>query len=268
MLALGIPTGPITAVLIGALMIHGVPAGPQLVNEHPRRVLGLRRLDVCRQRDAAAAQPAAGRPVRQRAAHPLRLSLSADHHVLHHRRLRGEPLDRRRLDHADHGRARLRAAQVRLRPGAAGARPRDRADLRAEPAPVADHVERQLLDLLQPADRARLDAGVCILLGLSALSFVLKRKDWRDRSPRWKPAKAEDLDIALHASGVFLMSAHALRDLSAPAEAFNHGPDLSRRLPARRNERASERWKCSFSWLAFSWAASAASLPASCSRAN
>jgi putative tricarboxylic transport membrane protein len=34
MLSLGIPTGPITAVLIGALMIHGVPAGPQLVTEH------------------------------------------------------------------------------------------------------------------------------------------------------------------------------------------------------------------------------------------
>jgi putative tricarboxylic transport membrane protein len=35
MLALGLPTGPITAVLIGALMIHGVPPGPTLVNEHP-----------------------------------------------------------------------------------------------------------------------------------------------------------------------------------------------------------------------------------------
>jgi putative tricarboxylic transport membrane protein len=35
MLALGIPTGPITAVLIGALMIHGVNSGPALVNEHP-----------------------------------------------------------------------------------------------------------------------------------------------------------------------------------------------------------------------------------------
>jgi putative tricarboxylic transport membrane protein len=34
MLALGIPTGPVTAVLIGALMIHGVAAGPQLVTEH------------------------------------------------------------------------------------------------------------------------------------------------------------------------------------------------------------------------------------------
>jgi len=35
MLALGLPTGPVTAVLIGALAIHGVAAGPQLVNEHP-----------------------------------------------------------------------------------------------------------------------------------------------------------------------------------------------------------------------------------------
>jgi putative tricarboxylic transport membrane protein len=35
MLALGLPTGPITAVLIGALLVHGVAPGPQLVNEHP-----------------------------------------------------------------------------------------------------------------------------------------------------------------------------------------------------------------------------------------
>src|SRR6195952_3193889 len=35
MLALGLPTGPITAVLMAALMIHGVSPGPQLVSEHP-----------------------------------------------------------------------------------------------------------------------------------------------------------------------------------------------------------------------------------------
>jgi putative tricarboxylic transport membrane protein len=35
MLALGIPTSPITAVLIGALMLHGISVGPTLVNEHP-----------------------------------------------------------------------------------------------------------------------------------------------------------------------------------------------------------------------------------------
>ena len=35
MLALGIPTGPVTAVLIAALLIHGVPPGPTLVSDHP-----------------------------------------------------------------------------------------------------------------------------------------------------------------------------------------------------------------------------------------
>jgi len=35
MLALGLPTGPVTAVLMAALLIHGVPPGPQLVTEHP-----------------------------------------------------------------------------------------------------------------------------------------------------------------------------------------------------------------------------------------
>jgi putative tricarboxylic transport membrane protein len=35
MLALGIPTGPVPAVLMGALMVHGVSPGPQLVTDHP-----------------------------------------------------------------------------------------------------------------------------------------------------------------------------------------------------------------------------------------
>jgi putative tricarboxylic transport membrane protein len=35
MLALGIPTGPVTAVLMAALMVHGVPPGPSLMSDHP-----------------------------------------------------------------------------------------------------------------------------------------------------------------------------------------------------------------------------------------
>jgi putative tricarboxylic transport membrane protein len=34
MLALGIPTGPVPAVLMGALMVHGISPGPQLVTDH------------------------------------------------------------------------------------------------------------------------------------------------------------------------------------------------------------------------------------------
>jgi putative tricarboxylic transport membrane protein len=36
MLALGLPTGPVTAVLMAALLIHGVPPGPQLVSDYPQ----------------------------------------------------------------------------------------------------------------------------------------------------------------------------------------------------------------------------------------
>jgi uncharacterized protein YbjT (DUF2867 family) len=57
----------------------------------------------------------------------------------------------------------------------------DRAAVRAEPAPIADHVERRLLDLFQPADLARTADHVRHHAGLSALTFVLKRKDWRDK---------------------------------------------------------------------------------------
>ena len=35
MLSLGLPTGPITAVLMAALMVHGVSPGPQLITQHP-----------------------------------------------------------------------------------------------------------------------------------------------------------------------------------------------------------------------------------------
>ncbi len=78
-------------------------ARPHLGQRPSRRVLGFRRIDVCRQPDAAGAQPAAGRAVREPAAHSIFLPLSDDHHVLRDRGVRGEPLDRRRLDHADHG---------------------------------------------------------------------------------------------------------------------------------------------------------------------
>jgi putative tricarboxylic transport membrane protein len=40
MLALGIPTGPVIAVLMAALLIHGIPPGPTLVNEHPKLFWG------------------------------------------------------------------------------------------------------------------------------------------------------------------------------------------------------------------------------------
>ena len=86
MLALGIPTGPITAVMIAAIMVHGISPGPMLITAAARAVLGLCREHVRRQRRAADPEPAAGRALREPAAHPVRVSLSG-HPVLLHPRL-------------------------------------------------------------------------------------------------------------------------------------------------------------------------------------
>ncbi len=40
MLALGIPTGPITAVMLAAIMVHGVAPGPMLISEQPELFWG------------------------------------------------------------------------------------------------------------------------------------------------------------------------------------------------------------------------------------
>ena len=41
MLALGVPTGPIPAVLLAALMVHGITPGPMLIKEQPVVFWGL-----------------------------------------------------------------------------------------------------------------------------------------------------------------------------------------------------------------------------------
>jgi putative tricarboxylic transport membrane protein len=40
MLALGIPTGPITAVMLAAIMVHGVSPGPMLITQQPELFWG------------------------------------------------------------------------------------------------------------------------------------------------------------------------------------------------------------------------------------
>ena len=93
-----------TAVLMAALLIHGVPPGPQLVTDHPQVFWGfIASMYVGNLMLLALNLPLVGLFVRV-LQHPLRLPLSAHHHVLHRRRVPGEQLHRRRVDHADHGR--------------------------------------------------------------------------------------------------------------------------------------------------------------------
>ena len=107
MLALGIPTGPVIAVLMAALLIHGIAPGPTLVNEQPKLFWGfVASMYVGNLMLLLLNLPLVG-AVRQHPAHPLCVSLSDDHHVLHHRRLRGEQFGGRCLDHADLRRRRL-----------------------------------------------------------------------------------------------------------------------------------------------------------------
>ena len=71
MLTLGIPSNPVMALMIGALIIQGITPRPQRGHRRAGPVLGHDRVDVGRQPDAGAAQPAADRDVGQDADHPL-----------------------------------------------------------------------------------------------------------------------------------------------------------------------------------------------------
>ena len=53
LLTLGIPPNAVMALMVGAMTIHGIVPGPQIMTKQPQPVLGHDRLDVDRQSDAA-----------------------------------------------------------------------------------------------------------------------------------------------------------------------------------------------------------------------
>ena len=53
LLTLGIPPNAVMALMVGAMTIHGIIPGPQVMTKNPEPVLGHDRLDVDRQPDAA-----------------------------------------------------------------------------------------------------------------------------------------------------------------------------------------------------------------------
>ncbi len=61
MLTLGIPGNAVMALMIGALTIHGIQPGPQIMTERPALFWGMIASDVDRQSDAGHHQPAADR---------------------------------------------------------------------------------------------------------------------------------------------------------------------------------------------------------------
>ncbi len=162
MLALGIPTGPVTAVLMAALLIHGVPPGPTLVNDHPNVFWGfVASMYVGNLMLLALNLPLVGLFVNL-----LRIPYAYLYPLI----IMFCVIGVYEVNHSIvdvwimliMGVVGYGLKKFGFDPGAAGARPGDRAAVRDAPAPVADHVERQLGDLLRSA-RSRSRCCWCAL---------------------------------------------------------------------------------------------------------
>ena len=159
MLALGIPTGPVTAVLIAALLIHGVPPGPTLVNDHPKVFWGfVASMYVGNLMLLALNLPLVGLFVNL-----LRIPYAYLYPLI----IMFCVIGVYEVNHSIvdvwimliMGVVGYLAAQVRIRSRAAGARPGHCAAVRDVAASIVDHVERQLGDLRAAPDRSRAADG-------------------------------------------------------------------------------------------------------------
>ena len=155
LLTIGIPTSATAAILVAAFQIFDLQPGPQLFTQGARPRVGADRVAVRRQRDAAAAQPAARAAVGEGARDPARCADRRHPRVRHARRLLDLGLGHRADRHVRDRRARLLHAPLRL-PGRAGHPRRDprAADGGAVPAHAAGE-RRRLRRLPRPPVRGR-----------------------------------------------------------------------------------------------------------------
>ena len=70
-LTLGIPGSATMALMLGAMVMHSIQPGPQVMTSNPELFWGLIAIDVDRQPDAGHPQPAAGRALGEAAEDPL-----------------------------------------------------------------------------------------------------------------------------------------------------------------------------------------------------
>ena len=113
MLALGVPSGPIPAVMMAAMMILDLAGA----SPHPaatRAFLGVHRQHVCREHRPSDPEPPHGRGLREPASDPLSDPLPGDPRLLRPRRVRRQRECRGRLDHGGNGSARVFPSQVRF----------------------------------------------------------------------------------------------------------------------------------------------------------
>ncbi len=119
MLTLGIPSNPIMALMVGALIIQGIAPGPNLITEKPALFWGVIASMWIGNLMLRDPQFAAGRAVGEAPDREEPLSLSGDHGILGHRRLQRRQQHFRSLHDGAVRRDRLCADQARMRAGAA-----------------------------------------------------------------------------------------------------------------------------------------------------
>ena len=118
MLTLGIPSNPVMALMIGALIIQGITPGPNVVTDEPALFWGLIVSMWVGNLMLVLLEPAPDRDVGEDADHPLPPPVPGDHRLLLHRRVQRQQQPVRRLRHGPVRRHRLLVHQARLRAGA------------------------------------------------------------------------------------------------------------------------------------------------------
>ena len=115
LLTLGIPPNAVMALMVGAMTIHGIIPGPQVMTKNPELFWGMIASMWIGNLMLLDHQPAARRPVGAPAQGALPHDVPGDHDLLLHRHLLDQQLADRRALHGLLRSGRLSPAQVRLR---------------------------------------------------------------------------------------------------------------------------------------------------------
>ncbi len=152
LLTLGIPPNAVMALMVGAMTIHGIVPGPQVMTKQPELFWGMiASMWIGNLMLVVINLPLVGIWVSLLRV-PYRLLYPVDHRVLLHRHLFDQQLAVRRVDCGDLRRGRLLAGQARLRAGADAARLRAGAADGGESAPRHADRPRRRDGVLHPAD--------------------------------------------------------------------------------------------------------------------
>ena len=152
LLTLGIPPNAVMALMVGAMTIHGIVPGPQVMTRNPELFWGMIASMWVGNLALLGHQPAAGRPLGEAAESAVPADVPGDPDLLLHRHLLDQQSGRRRHHHRVLRPCRLRAAETRLRACAAAARLRAGRLARRHVPPRHGPVARLADDICGKAD--------------------------------------------------------------------------------------------------------------------